>query len=727
MDERKGIAYSDANGNARTRPRRRPQQSHGPFTIFAGVDERCPRTSSTLHKTHDSIQDPMSSSNLAPSISSSIYLTKPSAKPVITSSSYEAMCKYVLRNRQLRMLGISCFATWFLYYAASLNPSGASLAELYLLFSPTSIVFGATLFVVSQMPPLILRKVFLHPISPARPPTMISHIRALLSLPRSYITFATYVVCGGAAAVLHCRFITVRRWAIVGLDIFAPTPRHPFHLNERFLFLMLSNAWLGLIYAFKNLITSRTSVRYKTFTQPLASSILTTTRAGIKTTLYLTFAHSCSCLVAYFLFRRSLWRLVLHTPILGTLARPYIVTFLRPSAWPFSVRVIARLFILNATTGLVWEFTMGLFDVYTAQPIFITQFAPNPNATLIAGLHSSDVYLKHHACHELAQLSRTSSLRRKALFSDLKGSTWSDLCRELLLVLGKDYRKLQLKGKPAPAASVSKSAPPPNAPSLQKSTPATQIYRNAPPTTRELIANSLASDGSATKAISGIVGVAGTGASKIPRLFLGDSLSAPPAEAPKAVAKPRAPPLTGQDTVAVVQKTVATGSQALLRLMVPKEVVDKVEDWAHQTFFVKRVAWKASSVLDNRVMDVWAVEALSSLVAASFTEDSYGAVQRDIPRIIEALTSFLGALEEFLDEIDADMQAVHVHGETWDEAGELAERERMEREEIIEVVGPILDALRGGLQHIISTFGDRLVAFKFPPKTAKRLQAMIDM
>ena len=44
---------------------------------------------------------------------------------------------------------------------------------------------------------------------------------------------------------------------------------------------------------------------------------------------------------------------------------------------------------------------------------------------------------------------------------------------------------------------------------------------------------------------------------------------------------------------------------------------------------------------------------LSRLVCASLTEDRYGVVQRDIPRILEALLLFLTALEEAQKDITA--------------------------------------------------------------------------
>ena len=63
---------------------------------------------------------------------------------------------------------------------------------------------------------------------------------------------------------------------------------------------------------------------------------------------------------------------------------------------------------------------------------------------------------------------------------------------------------------------------------------------------------------------------------------------------------------------------------------------------------------------------------LSRLVCVSLTEDRYGVVQRDIPRILEALLVFLTALEDAQKEIppsdDAEdiAQAVDVYSQPAD-------------------------------------------------------------
>jgi nucleoporin NDC1 len=114
------------------------------------------------------------------------------------------------------------------------------------------------------------------------------------------------------------------------------------------------------------------------------------------------------------------------------------------------------------------------------------------------------------------------------------------------------------------------------------------------------------------------------------------------------------------------------------------------------------------------------------LVAHSLQEDPYGRVQRDIPRVLEALVSYLGVLEQLVDEMNTNPTPY-----TEDAIGN--------------VIQPVADgqsfcsltscddtdkfgfvALREGIRMIVLEFGHRLAAFTFPPRIAKRLQTMVD-
>lgn len=145
----------------------------------------------------------------------------------------------------------------------------------------------------------------------------------------------------------------------------------------------------------------------------------------------------------------------------------------------------------------------------------------------------------------------------------------------------------------------------------------------------------------------------------------------------------------------------------------------------------------------------WTIVALCRLTCASLTEDSYGVVQRDIPKIIEALLSFLTALEEY----QAELTAAHTSPSTEKvSAREAAEREMLAIEaaragEVLGVVsdgmssafcGPVIvcggndadarvrAAIKDGIVQIVRTFGDKLSAFKFPPRIARKLQGFVD-
>lgn len=119
-------------------------------------------------------------------------------------------------------------------------------------------------------------------------------------------------------------------------------------------------------------------------------------------------------------------------------------------------------------------------------------------------------------------------------------------------------------------------------------------------------------------------------------------------------------------------------------------------------------------------------------------------VQRDIPKILEALLSFLTAIEDYQTEINKlqvpltpeDIQRLPVK--------ELAQRERVALEvaragEVLSEVsdGEHFPARRGqrsspcaaikiGVGQIARTFGDKLAAFKFPPHIAHKLQGFVD-
>ena len=132
-----------------------------------------------------------------------------------------------------------------------------------------------------------------------------------------------------------------------------------------------------------------------------------------------------------------------------------------------------------------------------------------------------------------------------------------------------------------------------------------------------------------------------------------------------------------ENVVAIVSQTKGKwreGASKAVGAYLPRgvaEVTGQVKSWWTR----ERVHRLAETSLPNRHMDALAAEGalgvrflldlgadcaypkppvvLSRLVCASLTEDRYGVVQRDTPKIIEALLSFLSALEDYQAELNA--------------------------------------------------------------------------
>lgn len=83
---------------------------------------------------------------------------------------------------------------------------------------------------------------------------------------------------------------------------------------------------------------------------------------------------------------------------------------------------------------------------------------------------------------------------------------------------------------------------------------------------------------------------------------------------------------------------------------------------------------------------------ISRLTCASLTEDRYGVVQRDIPRILEAFLSFLSAVEEYQLQVNSLYVAPKPDEQLTPK--ELREREILRYE--VEKGGEVLGAMADG-------------------------------
>ena len=134
---------------------------------------------------------------------------------------------------------------------------------------------------------------------------------------------------------------------------------------------------------------------------------------------------------------------------------------------------------------------------------------------------------------------------------------------------------------------------------------------------------------------------------------------------------------------------------------------------------------------------------LSHYVCASLAEDQYGVVQRDIPKILEAMVRFLGEVDKWRAEISAasslTVTAAAVDSSpsassaTADGSPQrpkpISNQDPRAEEEWLKanaVLTELSDGLRESIGRITRTFGDKLMAFRFPPAVASGVQAFMD-
>ncbi|KAJ6586711.1 hypothetical protein B0H10DRAFT_2094657, partial [Mycena sp. CBHHK59/15] len=301
------------------------------------------------------------------------------------------------------------------------------------------------------------------------------------------------------------------------------------------------------------------------------------------------------------------------------------------------------------------------------------------------------------------QAEKTRKSARAALF-DVDGAPWARLVREALVLLGGTFL-----GPSTPSANA-KPAAVPSTPLLKK-----DIFAHAPASPAARVGTALAAGG----VVEGVVG-----AIPVPAF---------------AIAVPAVDWTRLGRWVGVPQVRGGGGGAD--------------DGWA-AALTRQRAGRAAAGWVPRKEVVAEVVGVLTHLTCASLAEDRFGVVQRDIPRVLEALLAFLGAVEtaqaglrppsssslpagssestlaegamEGGDEIDGGDEEKEREREMEREREKARVEEEAELDEARAVLGEVGDALKDGIVRIVRTFGDKLRAFRFPPRTAARLQGFVD-
>ncbi|PVF93320.1 hypothetical protein CPB86DRAFT_877254 [Serendipita vermifera] len=653
------------------------------------------------------------------------------------SQQYETLARWVL-DKRLRTLSWHTFQPILATTALLAIATQRTISFRILIAVPCFSVMMSLSFVILLVQQ---RKWDMQPI-PDPKPSYRAQVSALLRQPSTYRTLAIGAGTFAAFALFNClcaAFLGAAEW-----PLFAPTKRHTMNLNENTLFLILGNALLGVALSAMDLLTQRNVVKWPNKVSLKSTTLVDHATVFFKTPspILVTVPTVTTFSIFYLFFRKMVYRSMLRTPLLGAIIKPFILHAARPST---SISILGylypRLLILGLVTMIQYENTQAFFDSLCGRGMLLSRDSPDPDACLRSGLEAPSDYYKHLAYLELSHIARKGpAARRVAIFNDPQ--KWNFISRSCFKILGQDYGLIKRRGKPAPARP---AAPAPPTLTATPSTPrksnitnlSSSVYKPMPPPSpgSQLLKSLLsASSSPATTVDAGTPPAHANGspgeaksplkASVMPSVFVVKG----PAENKdnQAAAAPGgAPPPTGdgprktlvgliKDGIAFLFTQLTTRVPSLRQGDEPFVVLPQMALDVKRWFERERVGSIARGILKGETMDRLCVQILTGFTVASLTEDAYGTLQQDIPKVLECLTSTLLALEDYERELKTS------HTELTDDMGEV-------NKAIFEVLTPLMDDIKVSLGEIITIFGDRLNVFRLPMPVARRLQLLVDV
>ncbi|KAJ3566049.1 hypothetical protein NP233_g7250 [Leucocoprinus birnbaumii] len=620
------------------------------------------------------------------------------------TESYEPLVKAELRHRLAKNIFLqSGLLTWAAVTITTIwqqNPSSAGFFNFLMApFRPLTVLASLVVWASMGLPVIVLRKLLLSAMrtTAASPAHSLS---AAWAKPTTRRVFLVYIISAFSLVIVH----TIISYAIEPVDpklrLFVKSKKHPHYLNGRLIFLVISQLAIAVGYGIRNVMLDRFAFKWAIAVRKTEISLNVTPVdvvrsiivSGVLSLLVLPLTASVFAVARVFL------PILYKIPFVSLFLRPFTAHFLRGS-WTIllplrRIDLIRRALHLGFISFFIWDTADTLFDVNVSTQVCVAGHTADPNLILVSGVSSKDTTFKYFAYSELCTLSEdkvaAAVAQRSALFADQKFSPtlWSRFIRESLLLLGNDYQLFLRRGNPVPPPTPA-PAPTPSV-SLNSITSSTipvlrkRIFKAETEDAIETTLDALASDGPISRAVNANVNTV-----ELPEIFRSAEIKAVPQATKQEVKKGVVIAKGAMETTKLKVMEFVCG---VYRKYVPPAVVDYVERWS--------IWWKKERInkvveksLPLRELDVVVVEVISRLTCASFTEDRYGVVQRDIPRILEAFLSFLSAVEEYQVEVNAMYKPYEE--ETALTPKELEERERLRYE--VEKAGEVLGVMADGV------------------------------
>ncbi|KAG0248617.1 Nucleoporin NDC1 [Mortierella polycephala] len=363
----------------------------------------------------------------------------------------------------------------------------------------------------------------------------------------------------------------------------------------------------------------------------------------------------------------------------------------------YSLGLAIRLFSMSFSITAFAESIHLLCDHILTRKMNVTANSVDPNACLVSGLKSAgsdaspEALLSYHAFLELDQLAGHAPARRTEIFSDTTcvPSSWSQIASHCIKVLDKATDRINK----ASAGSSSKSS----TASAQRLD--TSVRRRLPP------------------------GKGGAFESNIFRPtkhdHFFDSLKGPSTE--EILAKARIETDKSLADKESGKRPNLAGSRERPEILAFRWMKTNFENLL---FNLPKLQAQLKTIPDAEILHAiedfhlvaWSFQSLARLVMASYNEDQYGVVQKDIPKILESMLGLLMALESFLltnggkERFASNPYSAHVNAQALVKARSYA----------------MLQALRTSIYQIVITFRKQLDEFTLASAYSDRLNHFIE-
>ncbi|WFD31914.1 hypothetical protein MSPP1_002956 [Malassezia sp. CBS 17886] len=342
--------------------------------------------------------------------------------PSEPSLAYRDLLRAAMRPRQERILLLLVMATYLLLGAALASASA---------FARPSVVLFALPIVAAVYSALVDRRTRLVGRQPPPPPVSTTYGAQLLALARCGETwsFAGVYACLALVVVLVFSLAAthLRGWSnAVAPRIYVPA-HCAYYVNETWLLLLGLGAATGFVYALDLQVRRGIACRaLPPFDPRIVRERDVTIRQRCTAALPAALARAllvlpvaAAPLAVYVRTRDALWGLVLRLVGVQTVARRLVV----PSFWvPFHpAGVLAAAAPALVLFVVLVETMQTLFDVYWTQPFSdLSLRSRDPNVALLGGMNDPHPFFSTFAFAELARIALFDKARRQLLFDDVQ-------------------------------------------------------------------------------------------------------------------------------------------------------------------------------------------------------------------------------------------------------------------------------------------------------------------